>query len=80
MEQVIDARHLESVEAVASGAPFESLPATLTVQDVCTITGLSAQAVRRAIRSGQLEGFKINRRIFVARPVFLRFVKCMGLK
>ena len=72
-------KHSEKVEAVALGASFDELPALLTVQDICDVTGVSAQVVRRAIRSGKLEGCKIGRRIFVAKPVFLRYVKCLGL-
>lgn len=76
---MLSEKHSEKVEAVALGAPFDELPALLTVQDICDVTGVSAQVVRRAIRSGKLEGCKIGRRIFVAKPVFLRYVKCLGL-
>lgn len=76
---MLSEKHSEKVEAVALGASFDELPALLTVQDICSVTGVSAQVVRRAVRSGKLEGCKIGRRIFVAKPVFLRYVKCLGL-
>ena len=76
---MVDANHIERVEEVATGAPFEELPDMLTVQDICAVTGLSAPVVRRAVNSGKIDGCKIGRRIFVAKPVFLRYVKCLGL-
>ena len=75
-----NAKHAERVEEVATGAPFEELPDDmLTVQDICAVTGLYAPVVRRAVNSGKIDGCKIGRRIFVAKPVFLRYVKCLGL-
>lgn len=76
---MVDEKNAKQVEEVALGAPFDELPAMLTVQDICDVTGLSAQVVRRAVRSGKIDGCKIGRRIFVAKPVFLRYVKCLGL-
>ena len=67
------------VDAVATGAPFEELPDLLTVQDICEVTGASAQTVRRMIRGGRLQGCRIGRRLMVAKPVFLAYVKCVGL-
>ncbi|WP_294441235.1 helix-turn-helix domain-containing protein [uncultured Slackia sp.] len=43
----------------------------LTVADVCTLTGLSAQTVRRCLERGELPGFKIGRRWFVPKSRLL---------
>lgn len=43
----------------------------LTVADVCVLTGLSAQTVRRCLERGDLPGFKIGRRWFVPKSRLL---------
>lgn len=43
----------------------------LTVADMCALTGLSAQTVRRCLERGELPGFKIGRRWFVPKSRLL---------
>lgn len=57
--------------AAASGA-MQEYGDLLTVGDVCVLTGLSAQTVRRCLERGDLPGFKIGRRWFVPKSRLLQ--------
>lgn len=46
----------------------------LTVGDVCELTGLSPQTVRKEIHAGRLPGFRIGRTLYVPKPSFLEFI------
>lgn len=66
----------EHSESAMKPRVLADYPDMLTVQDVCGITGLSAQTVRRAINSGQIPGCRIGRRLFVPKSRFAEFAGC----
>lgn len=51
--------------------PLQGYGDLLDVADVCVLTGLSAQTVRRCLERGDLPGFKIGRRWFVPKSRLL---------
>lgn len=52
---------------------FETSSDLLTVDDLCTITGLSSQTVRSEMRAGNLPARKIGRRWFVPRTALVAY-------
>lgn len=55
--------------------PFEQYGDLLNVSDICEITGMSAQTVRRCVERGEIPGCKIGRRWFVPKSRFIEFVE-----
>ena len=49
-------------------------PDLLTVQNLCELTTLSDQTIRREINEGKLPGFRLGRRLFVSKQRFLEYI------
>lgn len=67
---------VKAFRMVPPSAPalFESYGDLLTVADLCEITGLSAQTIRKEIGAGRLPGCRIGRRLYVAKSELNDFV------
>ena len=50
-------------------------PPLITVEQICGLTGQSAQTVRSLLRDGKIPGCKIGRRYYVPRDEFERFIR-----
>lgn len=57
---------------VGAAEPLSGYGDLLTVPDVCDLTGLSAQTVRRCLSRGELPGFKVGRKWFVSKSRLLQ--------
>ena len=65
---------MKPFRVVSPREPFAEYGDLLTVANVCEITGMTAQTVRRCIERGELPGRKIGRRWFVPKTRFIEFV------
>ena len=66
---------MKPFHVVGPREPFAEYGDLLTVNDVCEITGMSAQTARRCIERGDLPGRKIGRRWFVPKSRFIEFME-----
>lgn len=57
---------------------LKGLPDLLTVKDLCALTRLSDQTIRREVNEGRLPGCKIGRRIFVSKAEFINYINDGG--
>lgn len=62
------------MDKMATIRELEDMPELLTVKHLCVLTGLSDQTIRREVNEGRLPGFKVGRRIFVAKTRFLEYM------
>lgn len=66
-----EARPFRLVGGAKAAEALQGCGDLLTVSDVCGLTGLSAQTVRRCLERGELPGFKIGRKWFVPKSRLL---------
>lgn len=54
------------------------LPDLLGVSDLCDLTGLSKQTIRKEIVEGRMSGCRIGRKLYVTKTRFLEYVDSGG--